>query len=162
MVAVAGLLTLVLGTVWIARRSAARQRPIVAVAIFDNETGDARYDRTVAQLSDVTVDRLTSLGPDRVGVIGNMAALRQPRGKRDLAAIARETRAGYIILGQLQPRNGKLSLLLQLIRVDDGTHVWVTRIARDADQSLANIDEEAAALIEQAVREHVLKGRTAS
>lgn len=142
---------------WLSVRSShAPRRPIVAVAVFDNETGDPRYDRAVQQLSDVTVQRLTVLGPDRLGVIGNVATLRAPRAQRDLAAIARETRAAFIILGQLQPKDKRLSLLLQLIRVDDGTHVWVTRLNRPADEPLTNLDEEAAALVETAVRKHVL------
>jgi DNA-binding winged helix-turn-helix (wHTH) protein/TolB-like protein len=146
----------------IARRSPAAGRPIIAVAVFDNETGDASYDRPIMGLSDVVVDRLTALGPDRVGVVGNMTALRRGRADRDLREIARDTRASFIVLGQLQSRGTGLSLLLQLIRVDDGTHVWVQRIARPNGDTLVTLDEEAARLLEDAVRRHVLDDRRTS
>lgn len=149
--------TIVAAGVWVnARRGQPPARPIVAVAVFDNETGESRHDRLVQGLSDVVVDRLTAIGPDRVGVVGNMPELRRTRGDRNLSAIARETRASFIILGQLQSKAGGLSLLLQLIRVDDGTHVWVRRIARPAGDALAGVDEETARLIDEAVRQHVL------
>jgi DNA-binding winged helix-turn-helix (wHTH) protein/TolB-like protein len=146
----------------IAGRVGRSSRPIVAVSVFDNETGNPQYERIVAGLSDVIVDRLTSLGPSKVGVVGNMATLRRTRADRDLNAIVRETRASFVLIGQLQTRGNGLSLLMQLIRVDDGTHVWVRRIARPAGDALANIDEEAARMVEDAVREHVLHGQRAS
>ena len=132
------------------------RRPVVAVSIFDNETGDSRYDRAVHAMSDTVVSRLTALGPDRVGVIGNASILRMPRSRRDLDAIESQTGASYLILAQLQPSGGQLSLLMQVIRLDDGTHVWVRRIGRPPADPLDGLDEEAAAAIESGVRAHVL------
>jgi TolB-like protein len=108
-------------------------------------------------MSDVIVDRLTALGPERIGVTGNTTALRQPRITRDLQEIGRQTRATYLVLGQLQAKDGQLSLLMQLIRLDDGTHVWVRRITRPQNDPLDRLDEEAARQIEAAVRQLVLK-----
>jgi DNA-binding winged helix-turn-helix (wHTH) protein/TolB-like protein len=147
---VAAIMTLVRG-----RPSSSR--PIVAVAVFDNETGDAGRSQRVAGMSDVIVDRLTQLGPDRIGVTGNATTLRQPRITRDLQEIGRQTRATYLVLGQLQAKDGQLSLLMQLIKLDDGTHVWVRRITRPQDDPLDQLDEEAARQIEAAVRQIVLK-----
>jgi TolB-like protein len=45
---------------------------------------------------------------------------------------------------------------MQLIRLDDGTHVWVQRIQRSAT-GVAGVDAEAASTIEAAVRQLVLK-----
>src|SRR6476646_8298112 len=139
------------------RPPAPPQRPIVAVAVFENETGDSRHDRVVSSLSDTVVERLTALGPSRVGVDGNAAILRRPRDARDWRAVARDTRAAYLVYGLLQTRSDRLSLLVQLIRLDDGTHVWVQRINRPADDRLDTIDVDAAAQIESAVRATVLK-----
>src|SRR5262245_1914452 len=133
------------------------QRPIVAVAVFENETGDARHDRLVASMSDVIVERLTALGPARLGVDGNAAILRRPRDARDWRAVARDTGAAYLVYGLLQTRSDRLSLLIQLIRLDDGTHVWVQRINRPSGDRLDTMDADAAAQIESAVRSTVLK-----
>ena len=132
-------------------------RPIVAVAVFDNETGDAGRSLRVAGMSDVIVDRLTALGPERIGVTGNATTLRQPRVTRDLQEIGRQTRATFLVLGQLQTKDGQLSLLMQLIKLDDGTHVWARRITRPQNDPLDQLDEEAARQIEAAVRQIVLR-----
>jgi TolB-like protein len=58
-------------------------------------------------------------------------------------------------------RNGRLSLLMHLIRVDDGTHVWVQRIGRPIGDLLNTLDGEVARQIEAAIREIVLRDKGA-
>jgi DNA-binding winged helix-turn-helix (wHTH) protein/TolB-like protein len=133
------------------------ERPIIAVAVFDNETGDASRERAVAGIADVIVERLTALGPSRIGVNGNSKVLRNPRADRDPRTVARETHASFLIAGHLQTKDGRLSLLMHIIRLDDGTHVWVQRLSRPPDDGLETLDEDVAAQIEKAVRRIVLK-----
>ena len=133
------------------------ERPIVAVAAFDNETGDASHERAVSTIADVVVERLTALGPSRIGVNGNSKVLRNPRADRDPRTVARETHAAFLVAGHLQTKDGRLSLLMHIIRLDDGTHVWVHRISRSPDDALESLDEDVAAQIEKAVRRIVLK-----
>ena len=163
---VAALVLLVIlgGASWMTSRNSAppaSTRPIVAVAVFENETGDPAYERPVAALSDTIVERLTALGADRIGINGNASILRRPRDARDTQAVAKETGATYLVAGQLQTRDGQLSLLMHMIRLDDGTHVWVRRIARPMGDRLETLDGEVASQIEAAVREIVLKGHSA-
>ena len=148
LIAIAGL------TIYALQRS---ERPVVAVSIFDNETGDPKYDRPVHAMADTVVDRLTALGSNEVGVVGNTSVLRMPRNERDLESIKDRTGASHVILAQLQPRKNELSLLIHLIRLEDGTHLWTRRIARPAADTLDGLDEEAAALVASGIREHVLK-----
>jgi DNA-binding winged helix-turn-helix (wHTH) protein/TolB-like protein len=165
MPAAAFVLLVVLGSAsWFASRKSSPSmpaRPIVAVAVFENESGDPAYDRPVAALSDVIVERLTALGPDRIGINGNASILRRPRDARDTRAVANETGATFLVAGLLQTRDGKLSLLMHLIRLDDGTHVWVQRIARPLGDRLETLDGEVASQIEAAIRDIVLKGNRA-
>jgi DNA-binding winged helix-turn-helix (wHTH) protein/TolB-like protein len=142
---------------WSIARPRVPERPIVAVAVFDNETGDASRERAVSTIADVVVERLTALGPNRLGVNGNSKVLRNPRADRDPRTVARETHASFLVAGHLQTKDGRLSLLMHIIRLDDGTHVWVQRISRSADDGLESLDEDVAAQIEQAVRRIVLK-----
>ena len=157
------LLVILAAASWMTSRNTASpaSRPIIAVAVFENETGDTAYERPVAALSDAIVERLTALGADRIGVNGNASILRRPRDSRDTRAVARETGAAYMVAGQLQTRDGQLSLLMHMIRLDDGTHVWVRRIARPMGDRLETLDSEVASQIEGAVREIVLKGNSA-
>jgi len=163
---VAALVLLVIlgGASWMRSRNSAppaSARPIVAVAVFENETGDAAYERPVAALSDSIVERLTALGADRIGINGNASILRRPRDARDTRAVAKETGATYLVAGLLQIRDGQLSLLMHMIRLDDGTHVWVRRIARPLGDRLETLHGEVAGQIEAAVRAIVLKGNSA-
>ena len=142
---------------WSTSRSRGPERPIVAVAVFDNETGDASRERAVATIADVVVERLTAIGPARIGVNGNSKVLRNPCADRDPRTVARETHAAFLVAGHLQTKDGRLSLLMHIIRLDDGTHVWVQRISRSVDDPLESLDEDVAAQIEKAVRRIVLK-----
>ena len=150
-------LTVAGGGWWALSRHSAPDRPIVAVAVFDNETGDASRERAVATIADVVVERLTALGTSRIGVNGNSRVLRNPRADRDPRTVARETHASFLVAGHLQTKDGRLSLLMHIIRLDDGTHVWVQRISRSPDEGLESLDEDVAAQIEKAVRRIVLK-----
>jgi DNA-binding winged helix-turn-helix (wHTH) protein/TolB-like protein len=137
--------------------TAASRRPIVAVAAFENETGDPSYARAVAAISDALVERLTAIGPSRIGVNGHAPILRRPRDARDWRAVARDTSAAFLVSGQLQTKDGRLSLLMHLVRLDDGTHVWVHRIARPPGDPLDGLDADAAAEVDAAVRRTALR-----
>ncbi len=157
--AAALVVAVVLGGIgaWLMTRRPPVSRSIVAVAVFENLTGVATLDRTVNRLSDVIVERLTALGPERLGVNGNAGILRRPRDARDGKAVATATGASFLVSGQLETTDGQLSLVMQLIRLDDGTHVWVQRIARPAGDGLDTLDKDVALEIEAAVRRLVLK-----
>jgi DNA-binding winged helix-turn-helix (wHTH) protein/TolB-like protein len=159
-VAIAALAVLLAAGAWFATRRGhpgPSSRPIVAVAVFENDTDDPALERAVAGLSDVIVERLTALGTARIGVNGNASILRRPRAARDERAVAKETGASFLIYGMLQKREGRLSLLMQLVRLDDGTHVWVHRIGRPIGDPLDTLDGDVARQIEAAVREIVLR-----
>ncbi|MBP7778325.1 MAG: winged helix-turn-helix domain-containing protein [Acidobacteria bacterium] len=115
------------------RTLAVEQRPVVAVSVFDNETGDPAYDAFVAGLSDVVVTELTNLAPSRLGVVGNAAALRRLRNIRNLKALATEVDADYVVLGQLQRQDDQLRFIVHLIRLSDEVHLWAQRFVRPAD-----------------------------
>ncbi len=129
---------------------------MVAVAIFDNETGDLAFDRLATTAADIMVERLTALGTQRIGVIGNTPALRESRQQRDPEAVRRETGAGYFVFGQVQHDDAGVRLVVHLIRLDDATHLWVTRVAR-APADLADIQDVVADRLAEAVRRHVIE-----
>lgn len=131
-------------------------RVVIGVSIFDNETGNADYDRPVAALSDLVVEHLTKLAPDRIAVVGNAAILRQPRNIRNLKAVAQELKADYVLLGQLQRGETGLRFITHFIRLRDETHLKANRIPV-SDASLGGLEDAVIEEFERAVREHVLK-----
>lgn len=134
-----------------------RRPAVVAVSIFDNETGDASLDGFVTGLSDVVVTRLTALAPDRLGVVGNDAALRQPRNIRNLRALATALDADYVVLGQLQRQDDGLRFIVHFIRLRDEVHLFANRFVRPAADVRA-FEGDVVAEVERVVRAHTLAG----
>jgi DNA-binding winged helix-turn-helix (wHTH) protein/TolB-like protein len=113
-------------------RSASVDRRVrIAVVPFDNETGTDDFDRIARGVADATVARLAT--PERVAalaVIGNAAALHQPRAFRDLQRIGVELDADYIVLAQMKRDAAGVRLIAHLIRVRDQAHVWANTYDR--------------------------------
>lgn len=130
-------------------------RTVIAVSVFDNETGQAEYDRPIAGLSDLVVERLTKVDPDRIAVIGNAAVLRQPRNIRNLQAVAKHIKADYVLLGQLQRGETGLRFITHVIRLRDEAHLKANRLPV-ADDTLAGLETAVVEEFERAVRQHVL------
>jgi DNA-binding winged helix-turn-helix (wHTH) protein/TolB-like protein len=128
---------------------------LIAVSVFDNETGNADYDRPVAALSDLVVEHLTKLAPDRVAVVGNAAILRQPRNIRNLRAVAENVRADYVLLGQLQKGETGLRFITHFIRLSDEAHLKANRLPV-TEANLAGLESAVVGEFDRAVREHVL------
>lgn len=119
------------------RQVATSLQPIrVAVARFDNETGDAEFDRVADALSDSVTAKLTIGGADRYGVIGNAAILRAPRNQRDLSAIGSSLNARYVVLAQIRKDSTHFFVLAHLISLPDQTHLAVTEQTCAANASL--------------------------
>jgi len=117
--------------VW--RAAAVDPRVRIAVVPFDNETGMEDFDRIARGVADATVARLAA--PERVAalaVIGNAAALHQPRAFRDLQRIGVELDADYIVLAQMKRDAAGVRLIAHLIRVRDQAHVWANTYDRPA------------------------------
>ena len=121
---------LVAGAWWAASEDA---RVRIAVVPFDNETGMEEFDRIARGVADATVARLST--PERVAafsVIGNAAALQQPRAFRDLKRIGTELGADYIVLAQMKRDDAGVRLIAHLIRVRDQSHLWANTYDRAA------------------------------
>lgn len=127
---------------------------VVAVSLFDNETGDLAHDAFVGGLSDVVVAHLAGRGPDRLGVIGNAPALRRTRNIRNLDTVASSVRADYVILGQLQRQDDRLRFIVHFIRLRDRVHLSAQRFVRASDD-VRSFEADVLAEVDRVVRAHV-------
>lgn len=135
-----------------------RAEPVlVAVSVFDNETGVAGYDRPVVGLSDLVVANLADIAPGRLAVIGNADVLRRPRNIRNLQAVADGTRADYVLLGQLQTGEQGMRFVTHVIRLRDMAHLKANRLLVTGT-GLSGLERAVVDEFERAVREHILKG----
>ena len=137
-----------IAVVIVVRAMTTRQMPpIVAVARFDNETGDPSLTRFADALTDTVTLQLADAGAGRFGVIGNAAVLRQARSERDLRAIAASLNARYIVLGQVQGDTQRIRVLAHLIRMPEQTHLTVSRTEDVTDPTLAVADDIAGKIV---------------
>jgi DNA-binding winged helix-turn-helix (wHTH) protein/TolB-like protein len=149
------LVALLVLTAWVIARRFAPTPKVLAVSLFDNETGDASYDRLVSNLTDSVVAHLTTLAPGQIRVIGNAALLRQPRNIRNLKALAPYLRADYVLLAQLQRRDGGLRVVTHVIKLPEETHLNA-QLLRVADGDEATLERAVVAEFERCVRAYIL------
>ena len=128
---------------------------LIAVSVFDNETGVAEYDRPIAGLADLVVANLTNLAPGRLGVIGNAEVLRRPRNIRNLKAVRDGIQADYVLLGQLQQGEQGLRFITHFIRLRDMAHLKANRLPLNGN-GIAGLEGAVVDEFERAVREHIL------
>ena len=147
-VAASILFLLIMAAYWMASWYSNRRPEIVAVARFDNETGDPAMTQFSDAVTDLVVVDLAAKGNGQYRVIGNARELRVARQQRDLKSMASSLGATYVILGQVQHKGDQTRILAHLIHLPDQTHVWVTRIDRTIDDPLA-IESQIAQLVSQ-------------
>ncbi len=143
---------------WLLSRAAPVEPPekiVIAVSVFDNETGLPEHDRIVAGLSDLVVTRLTQIAPARLDVIGNAAVLRQPRNIRNLKAVAAAVPADFVLLGQLQTGEEGFRFITHVIRLSDEAHLKANRLQFPGG-GIAGLEEAVVAEFERAVHAYVL------
>jgi len=147
-VAASLLFILLMAAYWMARGYSSPRPEVVAVARFDNETGDPAMTQFSDAVTDLVVVDLAAKGDGQYRVIGNARELRVAREQRDLKSMASSLGATYVILGQVQHKGNQTRILAHLIHLPDQTHVWVTRIDRTIDDPLA-IESQIAQLVTQ-------------
>jgi DNA-binding winged helix-turn-helix (wHTH) protein/TolB-like protein len=102
----------------------------VAGVLFDNETGQPELAPFAQALTDATVAGLTA--EPEVAAIGNAAGLRTARPFRDIARIRDAVQAHFVVIGQVQRRDGGILVRTHLIRAADQAHVWIDAFPRGA------------------------------
>jgi TolB-like protein len=127
-----GWVLLVLGAVVLVGLGIGLTRPraalTVAIARFDNQTGQVAGDLLTEQVTDSLVQELSLAGSGRYGVIGNAPELRVPRTQRNPKVISGALNAGYLVVGQLQPEGDGQVVIASLIRMPEQTHIGVGRV----------------------------------
>ncbi len=116
-------------------RGAGLEDPRIAVALFDNETGNSALDQYANDVTDSLVVMLAERTMGRYGIVGNAALLRQHRSFRDLDVIAQELQTQFVILGQVKADGNSGFVLAHLIQMPDEHHVKAVRLALGKPES---------------------------
>lgn len=109
----------------------------VAVARFENETGDASLTGFSDGLTDNLVQQLNSIGDGRFSAVGNAAGVHAPRDQRDLAILSSSLHARYVVLGHVQRSGSDTRIMAHLIQMPEQTQIWVVRLDWPFDDPMA-------------------------
>jgi len=115
--------------------SLATQRPVIAVLPFDNLGGDPEQ----AFFSDgITEDIISALSLfSDLAVIARTSTFQFKEDKIDVREIGQKLGADYILEGSVRKSGHEIRVTAQLVRADDGFHLWAQTY--DRDLSMGNV-----------------------
>jgi len=118
-----------------ARAASATQADAISIAVlpFANMSGDA----TQEFFSDGMTEEITSAlakVPD-LRVVARTSAYQFKAQNRDIQSIGQQLHASHFIEGSVRKAGDRVRITVQLIKADDGTHIW----SEDYDRQLTDI-----------------------
>lgn len=98
----------------------------LAVLPFVNLTGDSAQNYLADGLTEETITQLARLRPEQLGVIARTSVMRYKHSDARIDDIGRDLAVGYALESSLRRSADKLRVTVQLIRVNDQSHVWAS------------------------------------
>jgi TolB-like protein/Flp pilus assembly protein TadD len=132
---------------WIQLRNLTTERVRLVVLPFSNLSGDSKQDYFSAGLTDELITRLGALDPRRLGVIAaksSMAVAGKPLGE-----IGRALNVQYALEGSVRREGNHVRIDVQLIQINDQTHLWADSYDRELNDILRVQDDVGAAVASQ-------------
>ena len=87
-----------------------------------------------APIAEWVLDRLSQIAGPSAGIVGPTTTSAYAASEGGLRRLATDYRVDYIVNGRPVDADGKVLLLVEVIRVSDGVHVWVRRYDDLADR----------------------------
>jgi TolB-like protein len=121
----------------------------IAVLPFANLSGDASQEFFSDGLTEEITTALAKIRNLRV--VGRTSAYQFKDERKDLRAIGQALSATHLIEGSVRKAGDRVRIAVQLVRADDGTHVWTENYDRQLTDIFA-IQEDIATAITGALR----------
>jgi TolB-like protein len=106
---------------------AAGHRPRLLVLPFVNLSGDPGEEYFSDAVTDEIITAIAALSPEHLGVIARTTAMRYKGSRKDVARIGRELGVDYVVEGGVNRAEVQVAINVQLIRVDDQTHLYANK-----------------------------------
>ena len=138
----AGLVTLVgaggahLGVRVSRESSETSARVMLAVLPLENLSVKPDEEFLSASLTEKIITELGRVNPTRLGVIARTSSMAFRGTSKSIAEIGKALRVDYVLEGATLLVGRRLRVSLQLIRVNDQTHLWSEEYERDLDDLL--------------------------
>ncbi len=127
-------------------QAAKEKRPSVAICVlpFANMSGDPEQE----YFSDgITEDIITDLGKvSALSIVSRNTAF-SFKGSTDIAQVARQTKASYVLVGSVRKAGARVRITAQLISTANDAQIWGERYDRDLNDIFALQDEISKAIV---------------
>jgi TolB-like protein len=124
-------------------------KPMLVVLPFANLSGDASQEYFSDGMTEELITQLGSLDPEHLGVIARTSAMQYKGAHKDVAQIARELGANYVLEGSIRGSKERIRVTAQLIASGDQAHIWAQSFDRDASDVLRLQSDVARAIAEK-------------
>jgi TolB-like protein/tetratricopeptide (TPR) repeat protein len=108
-------------------------RARLLVLPFLNLSSDTGQEYFSDGMTEEVITALAALAPGQLGVIARTTAMRYRSTPKDIGQIGRELHVDYIVEGSVRRQQDRLTIIVQLIRASDQTHVFARRYEADLD-----------------------------
>lgn len=111
-------------------------KALLAVLPFANLTGDGAQDYFADGLTEEMISQVGNVDPSRLGVIARTSVMRYKAREVPLAQIQRELGVQYVLEGSVRRDPQQVRITVQLVRVNDQSHVWSRQYDRELSKLL--------------------------
>ena len=119
--------------------------PSIAVLPFRNMSADPEQEYFCEGMAEEIINALTSL--EGLHVASRTSAFKAR--DYDIAEVGARLKVGAVLEGSVRKAGNRLRITAQLIKVDDGFHLWSERYDRDMDDVFAVQDEIARMVVKK-------------
>jgi TolB-like protein/DNA-binding winged helix-turn-helix (wHTH) protein/Tfp pilus assembly protein PilF len=123
----------------------------LAVLPFENLTGDVTQEYLADGLTEELIAQLARLQPDRLGVIARTSVMQYKHTTKRIDEIGRDLSVRYALESSLRRSADRLRVTVQLIRVQDQSHIWANDFDY-ASQDILRFEDEVAAAVAHEVQ----------
>lgn len=129
----------------------ASERVMLAVLPFANAGSHRKHDFFTDGLTEEMIAQLSTLNPERLGVIARTSSLMFKGSRRRVADIGRDLGVHYVLEGSVRRARGRARVTTRLIQVSDETQVWAGNEERAAGD-LLRLQAEVAQAVATGIR----------
>lgn len=149
------LVVVVLGAIWLFRRSSRPSPPVahatLAVLPFVNLSADPAEEYFSDGMTEEMIATLSRAGNQGLAVIARTSAMRYKNSGKDIEQIGDELKADYILESSVRHSGGQVRVTAQLIQVRGQTHLWAESYNSELKDVLS-VQEHISQAVAQAIR----------
>jgi TolB-like protein len=136
-------------------------KEVLAVLPFENLSGNAEHKYFTDGLTQEVISHLAQLDPNHLAVIARTSAVQYKAAGKTIAEMASELGVGYVLEGSVRGEGANVRITVQLIEVQEQTHLWSASHDREIHEVLS-VQADVARQIGNAVADKLLRERLAA